>query len=152
MKNNKGITLTSLTIYVIVAGTVIASLAFININFVSQIGALSKKADIINEYSKFYSSFLTDVKNSSDVTTYTKNEVVLSNGVKYSIKKVPNRNEYAVYKNSIVICEGIVLDDSGSAPYFDYDYMNNNLIVSLRFKNDGYEIFLNNGFEVGKGF
>lgn len=156
--NTKGVTLISLSIYVVVAGVVIAALAFLNVNIISQISELTDKTEISNEYAKFCSAFISDLKASSNITTYTKNEITFSNGIKYLIKKVSDKDEYAIYKDSVKVCEGIVLHNEIqgesvlTGPYFDYDYTSNILTVVLKFKKGSFEFVSDESYLVGKGF
>lgn len=119
MKNKNGITMVSLTIYVIVAGIVVLMLGFLNANFFSRITELTGQTNVSNQYSRFCSYFVRDLKNSDSVTEYNKNEIKFSNGTTYEIRKLQGDNEaYAIYRDSIKVCENIKGDEI--KPYFDY--------------------------------
>ena len=169
MKNEKGVTLVSLTIYVIVAGIVIVLLSFLNANFFSRIADLTNRTNVTNEYSKFCSAFIRDLKSSDSVLEYNQNELRLSNGVVYEIRKQTTNSNgdetYAIYKDSIKVCENIkpkrinISDVNGNevaeyvrTPYFAYDHLKNTVTVLLTFskpQTDSYEFDLKQIFKVG---
>ena len=75
--NNKGITITSLTIYVIVATVIVLILVFLNANFFSNINDLTAKANIVSEGLDFKSALIRDLKSENDlkVTDYNNNMI-----------------------------------------------------------------------------
>ena len=155
MKNNKGVTLVSLSIYVIVAAVVVGSLTFLNMNFFSKIDVLTNETLISNEHSKFLAAFLKDLKNSEKVTEYTETRIKFSDNATYEIKimeREESENEYAIYRDSVKICDGIKTSNSGLAPAFDYDYLENTVTVSLTFRNADYEWVENGTYKVGRGY
>ena len=84
----RGITITSLTIYVIVATIVVLILVFLNANFFSNINDLTNKANIVSECLNFQSALIRDIKAENDVkvTDYNHNMIKLSNNVRYEIR------------------------------------------------------------------
>ena len=156
MKSNKGISLISLSVYVIVAAIVVGILTFMNANFFSKISDLTEKTEIVNEHLKFVSAFLKDVKNSEKVTEYTTNKIKLLDNVTYEIKVIEAENEaenkYAIYRDDVKICEGITNSANGASPAFDYDYLDNTVTVSLTFKDGDYEWIENGTYKVGRGY
>ena len=87
MKNDRGVTLVSLSIYVIVAAVVIGSLTFLNVNFFSKIDVLTNETLISNEHSKFLASFIKDVKNSDKVSEYSETRIKFSDNATYEIRR-----------------------------------------------------------------
>ena len=79
MRGQKGVTLTTLTIYIIVATIFLGTVAFININFMSELGQLTKRSKITNEMTKFYSFFVEDVKSAGKVLEYSDNYIKFDN-------------------------------------------------------------------------
>lgn len=156
MKSNRGISLISLSVYVIVAAVVVGTLTFMNVNFFSKISGLTEKTEIINEHMKFVSVFLKDVKNSEKVTEYSANKIKLLDSVTYEIKVIKAENEaanrYAIYRDNVKICEGITKSSEGTLPAFDYDYLENTVTVSLTFKDGDYEWIENGTYKVGRGY
>ena len=173
MKNQKGVTLVSLTIYIIVAGIVFLIVAFLNANFFSRMSELINESKVTNEFSKFCSVFIRDVKNSESITEYNDKQLKFSNGAVYEVRKLENTEAtYAIYRNSVKICESLkgkyiqILKNVGEedeqeadwklTPYFDYDYMENRVTTFLNFGNPkvdkGYEFEFQQTFKVGKGY
>lgn len=166
MKKQNGVTLASLTIYIIVAGIIVLMLSFLNANFFSKMTDLTNKTNVTNEYSKFCSAFIRDLKNSNSVLEYNQNEIRFSNGATYEIRKSENSSEkYAIYRDSVKICENIKekyinLNDGEEeyvkSPYFDYDHLNNTVTVALSFSNEkvdsSYEFNVRHLLKVGGGY
>ena len=96
MKSNKGISLISLSVYVIVAAVIVGTLTFMNVNFFSKISGLTEKTEIINEHLKFVSIFLKDLKNSDKVTEYSTNKIKLLDNVTYEIKVIAAEDEVRI--------------------------------------------------------
>ena len=65
MKSSRGVTLTTLSIYIIVSTILLGTLAFVNINFMSELGELTKRSRLTNEMTKFYSYFIEDIKSAN---------------------------------------------------------------------------------------
>ena len=91
MKGQKGVTLTSLTVYIIVSTILLGTLAFININFMSELGELTKSSKYTNEMTKFYSYFIKDVKSAKRVLTFSENTIKFDNGIQYEIRYRSNK-------------------------------------------------------------
>ena len=146
-KNNKGITITSLTIYVVVATIIVAILAFLNAQFFANINELTAESNVASEKMDFQASFLKDIKSSDDISVlnYSKNHILLSNNAKYEIRKVDdinikNKETYAIFRNDIKIASNVIgtrINDIDT-PYFDYDSNDKIIKVGLQFadRND----------------
>lgn len=159
--NKKGITVTSLTIYVIVATIVVGVLVFLNANFFSNINDLTDKAKIVSESLDFKSAFIRDLKSENDikVTDYNNNLIRLSNNIKYEIRVLDKNAEnkrFAIYRNDVQIAKNVVshteIDGSKTkeGPYFEYDVNTNTVKVGLKF-SDGNNVYLENQtYVVGK--
>lgn len=163
--NQKGITVTSLTIYVIVATIVVTILVFLNANFFSNINDLTEKSSIISENLNFKSAFLRDIKSENDIKVidYNDNMIRLSNNVKYEIRildkdeKIDANKKYAVYRNDTQVAKSIVQHteiinekEIKRGPYFEYDVNKNTVKVGIKF-SDGKNVFLEDGtYIVGK--
>lgn len=156
MKSNKGVSLISLSLYVVVATIVVGILTFMNANFFSKVSEASSKTELMNEYAKFISVFLKDVKNSERVIEYTDTKIKFSNNVAYEIKAMKDENgdveEYAIYRDSVKVCDGIHDSAAKIPPIFDYDYFENTVAVTLSFSNDDYEWLENGIYQVGRGY
>jgi len=159
--NKKGITVTSLTIYVIVATIVVGVLVFLNANFFSNINDLTDKANIVSECLDFKSAFIRDLKSENDVkvTDYNNNLIRLSNNVKYEIRVLDKNAEnkrFAIYRNDVQIAKSVVShtevdgERTKEGPYFEYDVNTNTVKVGIKF-SDGDNVYLENQiYVVGK--
>lgn len=160
-KSNSGITITSLTIYVIVATIIVGILVFLNANFFSNINDLTEKANIVSECLDFKSAFIKDLKseNNMKVTDYNDNMIRLSNNVKYEFRvldKSAKDKKYAIYRNDVQIAKDVVThttidgQEVKEGPYFEYDIDSNTIRVGIKFF-DGKNTYIENGvYLVGK--
>ncbi len=109
MKSQKGITLISLTVYVIVMAVVIGVVAIISTFFYSNMSDSTQDLNPITEYTKF-NSFFTDEVNHSNIkvlecgtTEEGQNYIVFDNGVQYTF--VPEN--HGIYRNQVKIARGV---------------------------------------------
>ena len=109
MKSQKGITLISITIYVIVMAIVVGIVAILSTFFYTNVNDANEAVDPLTEYTKF-NSFFTDEVNNKDIevlgcgtTNDGQNYIAFNNGVQYTY--IPE-NE-AVYRNRVKIAKGI---------------------------------------------
>ena len=108
MKSEKGITVTSLIIYVIALTVVIASIAMLSNYFYRNTSAVTGNINPITEYTKFNTFFSEEVNHSNIKVLECKQEgeegegnyIVFDNGVQYTFIK---ENE-AIYKDKVKIC------------------------------------------------
>lgn len=130
VRNKKGVTLTSLSVYVVVSVIVLSSLTFLNINYMSQIADLSKKSDDINELLKVKSMMITDIKSAHEIKQYSRDYLLLDNGVEYRIKYRANEeletnqtyDIYELYRNDVLVT------DKMSNLSFEYQQENDNYL------------------------
>lgn len=103
MKNEKGVTLISLTVYIIVMALVVGVLAIITTFFYKNTIDI-KDIDPITEYITF-NTFITDEINHSNIKVLEckDNYIVFSNGVQYTF--IPANK--GIYRNKVKICRGI---------------------------------------------
>lgn len=103
MKNEKGVTLISLTVYIIVMALVVGILAIITTFFYKNTIDI-KDIDPITEYITF-NTFITDEINHSNIKVLEckDNYIVFSNGVQYTF--IPANK--GIYRNKVKICRGI---------------------------------------------
>ncbi len=108
MKSQKGITLTSLVVYVIGLALVVGIMAVITTNFYKNVNNNISSIDPINEYTKFNSYFTNEVNqynikvldcNQTDEQNY----IVFDNGVQYTFVK----QNKGIYQNKIKICKDV---------------------------------------------
>lgn len=107
MKKEKGITLISLTIYIIVFTLTLAVLASLTNFIYSNLHKVDSGNVSAEEFNKFNSYFVPDVKASEDVTIKNEDDritIQLSNGGTYTYVKAEN----VIYKDSTKIAKKIV--------------------------------------------
>ena len=109
MKSQKGITLISLTVYVIVMAIVVGVIAIISTFFYSNINDTNVDINPITEYTKF-NSFFSDEINHTNIkildcgtTEDGQNYIVFYNGVQYTY--IPENQ--GIYRNQVKIAKGI---------------------------------------------
>lgn len=129
MKSERGITITSLIVYIIGIVLVIAIMSVITTNFYKNVNNMTLEVNPIGEYTKFNSNF------SEEVNTYNirvleckettdQNYIVFDNGVQYTY--VP-QNE-AIYKNKVKICRDV------KSCTFTTSIVNGNDVVKVKLK------------------
>lgn len=100
MKSEKGITLTSLVIYIMVATLLISSMATLTSFFFSNINLIKGQQQYAPEFNKFSMFFVEDVKKNktAEVTTTT---ITFEDGTVYQY------NNNKIYRNGTVITEKV---------------------------------------------
>ena len=104
MKSQKGVTLTSLVIYIAIVLIVVGILAVISANFQNNIKEMHREGTNNSEIDKFNVSFLKEVKKQgNEITSISNNEILFTTGNKYTFK-----NDNSIYLNdNIKIAENI---------------------------------------------
>ncbi len=104
MKSQKGVTLTSLVIYILLVLIIVGILATITANFQSNIKEMNKEGTKNTEIDKFNVYFLKEVKKQGNaIDTISDNEILFTSGNKYIFK-----DDGAIYLNdNIRIAENI---------------------------------------------
>lgn len=154
MKGQRGVTLTSLTIYIIVSAILLGTLAFININFMSELGELTNSSKYTNEMTKFYSYFIKDVKTAKRVLSFSDNTIKFDNGIQYEIRYRSNNeadenqtyNIYEIYRNNILIT------DKFSGVFLNYDNEEESIKVRLYIENEDIIKEDEQYFKIGRGY
>lgn len=137
MKSEKGITLTSLIIYVIGMLIVISIVSVITTYFYKNMKNVRTNINPIAEYTKFNSYFTNEVNKGNIkilecANSGNQNYIVFDNGTQYTFVK---RNE-GIYKNEVKICKGI------SNCTFEQSIENGKDIVNVKITIEGKE-FIN---------
>lgn len=101
MRTEKGITLTSLIIYIIVLIFIVSMLSAISSYFYANTSYISETGKYVSEFNKFNMYFIEDVKNNSDIYSIDKNKIVFADGTIYTYT-----NE-SIYRNKVEICNNI---------------------------------------------
>ena len=160
VRNKKGVTLTSLSVYVVVSVVVLASLTFLNVNYMSQIAEFSKKSENINDLLKVKSMMITDIKAAREIKQFSRDYLLLDNGVEYRIRYRANEAKetnqtydiYELYRNDILVADKMTnLSFEYEQAYDDYLQSNVERWVIINMVDSDYE-----GGElyvrVGKGY
>ena len=150
MKKNKGVTLASLTVYVIVLVIILVVFTFVSANYTSQISEVIGRGKVSNESIKLYSFLISDLKTSDTVVEYGDDFIRLDNDVKYTIKYINNRAtnkiQYEIYRNNVLISENM-LD-----AYFDYDEKTDSIIAHLKYVYGKIIVEKTHTIKVGRGY
>lgn len=102
MKKEKGITLVSLVVYIIVMVIIIAAMTTIIANFYQNTEAVQGNVQEIVEFNKFNSYFLKEVKTKNNkVDRVDLNYILFSSGNSFSI------SNNGIYYNNIKICDNV---------------------------------------------
>ena len=154
MKNQRGVTLTTLTIYIIVSTILLGTLTFININFMSELSDLTKRSKDTNELLKVYSFFVNDVKSAKSVLEYSDSFLRFDNGTTYTIRyranrKVSGSHSYDVYE---IYCGDVLITDQLSGAFFEYDAEDKYVKLKLTMLHDDKLVTENQFFKVGRGY
>ncbi|MCI9246531.1 MAG: hypothetical protein HFJ30_05355 [Clostridia bacterium] len=102
MKSERGITLTALILYVVVAMATVTAIAGLSSFFVSNMNEVKAQEKYAPEFNKFSMFFIGDVKNNktAEVTT---TQVTFEDGTVYQYRA----SEKAVYRNDTKITEKV---------------------------------------------
>lgn len=104
MKAQKGVTLISLTIYIVVMTIVISVISMISTYFFKNTRTALKDIEPITEQTRFNSFFTEEVNhNNIKILACDQHYVVFSNDVQYTF--VPENK--GIYRNQVKICRGV---------------------------------------------
>ena len=129
MKNNKGITLTALVVYIIVLVIVLGIISAILNQFYQNTGQLLSNTDDVLEFNHFNTFFLKEIKATGNkVDNISSNYILFTSGNSFSVQ---NKK---IYYNNIEICKGVesFLVQSGK----DGDGKDSDIVhIEITFKN-----------------
>lgn len=135
MKNNKGITLVSLIIYIIGMTIIVALIATLTSFFYKNIDVSQINNDT-TQYTKFSSIFLEEIniKNNSVIDCKP-----LTDGVSYIIFSSENQYTYdanskSIYKNNVKICDNVEMCE------FSYTFGDSKYSIKVSFKTSNIDI------------
>ena len=109
MKSQKGVTMISLTIYIITMAIVVGILSTVTTFFYKNVKDTNVDIDLLTEFTTFNSYFSEEINNSNlqvvecGMTDSYQNYIVFSNGVQYTY--VPENK--GIYRNQVKICRNI---------------------------------------------
>lgn len=155
MKNDKGVTMLSLSIYIVVSVIILATLSFLNINFMSQIADLTVKSEKSNEILKAQSFLLSDLKSANRVLEFSDKYLRLDNGTEYTVKYRANERKeeqtydiYELYRNNVLVSDEL----SNVAFGFDNSEGQEIVILKLYYMKDNNVYGSDYYVKVGKGY
>lgn len=111
LKENKGITLTSLVIYIIVFVIIIAIMANISNYFYSNIEGIKDSPKYVTEFNKFSMFFVADVKRNTEVVSVSENSLQFADGTKYEYR------DESIYRNNEQISKYVKSFSFEKKPY-----------------------------------
>lgn len=139
MKNNRGITLTSLIIYLIGMVIVIGIIATLTSFFYKNINIQDIYYDTTTQYTKFSSIFSDEINTENNFVIDCKTS--MDNGIKISYIIFSSGNQYtfnsennSIYKNKIKICENV--DDCD----FSYSFIDSKYSIKVSFKDKSIDM------------
>lgn len=104
MKSQKGITLISLTVYIIVTLIMVAVIAVISTYFYTNTDTSSKTINPLTEYTKFNGFFSEEINhNNLKILKCEEDYIVFDTGIQYSY--VPENK--GIYRNHVKICRDV---------------------------------------------
>ncbi len=155
MKKDRGVTILSLSVYIIVSVVILATLSFLNINFMSQIADLTVKSEKSSEVLKAQACLLDDLKSADRVLEFSEKYLRLNNGVEYLVKYRANEqkeeqtfNIYELYRNDVLITDEL----SNVEFAFDNSGNQESVTVKLYYTKDNNVYGNSYQIKVGRGY
>lgn len=102
IKSDKGITLTALIIYILIATIVIAGMSMISLRFISNINLIKNESQYVVEFNKFNMFFIQDIKRNKTAEV-TNTQITLEDETIYRY----DQTEKAIYRNDTKIAKDI---------------------------------------------
>lgn len=101
MKNQRGVTLIALTVYIIVLILIISILSLISEMFFTNIKYIENRGKYVSEFNKFNMYFIDDVKNNTDIENCSDEKVIFKNGTSYTFQ------DNGIYRDKVKICNNV---------------------------------------------
>jgi len=140
LKGEKGITLTSLVIYIIVFVIIIAIMANISNYFYSNIGEIKDSPKYVAEFNKFSMFFIADVKRNTEIVTISEDSLQFADGTKYEYR------DNSIYRNNEEISKYVKSFSFEKKPYVINSFSKTLINVSSTFGTDNEQITRNIDF------
>lgn len=137
--NDKGITLTSLIIYIIGMTIIIGIISTITSFFYKNVDIVNINNDTSTEYTKFSSIFTEEINKENnyiiECKTYEENEkkisyIIFSSGNQYTF----NQKNNSIYKNKIRICKNVEDCD------FSYTFRDSKYFITINYKSNDFDL------------
>ena len=136
MKSQKGITLITLVISVIVLIILTGMLISMSDFFFANTKHLQDASKNIAEYNKFNMYFIEDVKNNTDVQSISDTEIIFEDGTVYTYALEPDNG---IYRNKVKICDNIGFCRFSKTENTENEHIKK--IISVRILIKGAQIF-----------
>lgn len=155
MKKQNGVTILSLSVYIIVSVVILATLAFLNVNFMSRIADLTVKSEKGSEVLKVQAFVISDLKSASRVLEFSNKYLRLDNGTEYLVKYRANEKKeeqtydiYELYRNNVLVTDEL------SNIEFDFDNSLGQEVVTVKlyYTKDDNVYGSDYSIKVGKGY
>lgn len=135
MKSERGITITALVIYIMVATVVIATMSMVSSFFFSNMNLVKGQDQYAVEFNKFNMFFIEDVKNNTTAQVQD-NRIVFEDNTVYEYRS----SDKAIYRNDKKIAKEIMSAEFTPDIYTVNETTKNLITVSLTIgKNKNYE-------------
>lgn len=124
MRSQKGITLTAVAIYIIIFIAIVGLLISLSNYITSNMQNANKQLMSAEDFNKFNTEFVGDVKQSVDATIVNSSnniQIILSNGVNYNYIS----EEKAIYKNHVKLANNIAIFNA------EKDIINNKKVIKI---------------------
>ena len=130
MKSEKGVTLTSLVIYVLVFFIIISIIDIISSSFKKNIENIIDPPKYVAEFNSFSMFFVLDVKQNSDVKSVNPTSLEFEDGTAYTIKNG------SIYRNNFKIAKDVKNFTFTSSDYTENDFTKKIINVKAEFGNN----------------
>ena len=135
MKSQKGITLTSLVIYIAISTVVISIMAVVSSFFFGNVDKVKEQDKYASEFNKFNMFFVNDIKNNKTAEVET-NKIVFEDGTVYEYRK----SEGAIFRNSTRITSNVTELEFNLSTYESTEKTTKNIItVSISIGENFYQ-------------
>lgn len=105
MNSEKGITLTSLVLYIAISTIVITILGVVTSNFALNVNLLKEQQMYAPQFNQFAMHFLQDVKNNKSATVQGSSKVTMEDGTVYQFDTSQNK----IFRNGIEVANKVTL-------------------------------------------
>ena len=131
MKSEKGVTMTSVILYIIAMSIIVGTVATITNYYYGNINSITNRTQASKEFTEFNSYFTKEINTKgntvlTNLLSNTNDVIVFSSGNQF--KYVSN----SIYFNKILICENV------RNCSFVYDDTNNKITVTIQFNGKTY--------------
>lgn len=147
MKNDKGITLISVTIYVIAMLVTITVLSVMSNFFYNNIIAQRGIAKTSGQLSKFNMYFIEDAKASKGASA-SDTQLAFSNGSVYTFSKAADADVGIIYRDKAKVCEDVAECSFTNIDTGDLSKVN----VQITFQGGAATETLSQTYQIGRGY